>query len=449
MTTRLAVVIALVIGSVACASKTTAPSTSPLDPRYPEFVFPKAPAGTSVDVQRQLDSAWRILQLGDVKMADRGFAQLSVRHPDLYAAQTGLGYAALARKDYKAAFEHFDRAIALESRYAPALAGRGQAHLGLNEQARALENFDAALAADPTLAGIRSTADVLRLQVMQGGVGAARKAAQEGRLAEARAAYEQAILASPQSPFLFREIAAVEVRDGRLPAALAHARKAVELEPGDARNHIALADAHEALGELPQALDALNTAAGIEPGDALNRRISILRDVIAANALPEGLRSLPATLEITRAQLAALIAVRLADVVKRAPDRGATLATDVRDHWASEWILQITRARFMEVFPNHTFQPETIVRRGDLARAVSQVLTVISAGNPQLAARLRNARRRFTDVPTNHLRHAAASVAVEAGVLAPLEDGSFQLTRPVTGPEAVAAIEKLREIAGN
>jgi hypothetical protein len=40
------------------------------------------------------------------------------------------------------------------------------------------------------------------------------------------------------------------------------------------------------------------------------------------------------------------------------------------------------------------------------------------------------------------------SLAVEAGVMSTLEDGSFQLTRPVTGREAVAAVGKLQELAG-
>jgi hypothetical protein len=232
-------------------------------------------------------------------------------------------------------------------------------------------------------------------------------------------------------------------------AALAHARKAVELEPGDARNHVALADVHEALGDVPQALDSLTTAAGIEPGDALNRRIAMLRERTAHDAMPEGYRSIEAAPQITRAQLAALIGLRLPDIVKRSPERGPALATDVRGHWASEWIVPVTRTGLMEVFPNHTFQPEAIVQRGDLARSVSQILNVIAAGNPQLAARLRNSRRKFTDLPPGHLRHAVASVAVEAGVLAPLADGSFQPTRAVTGAEAIAAVTKLREIAGS
>ena len=42
----------------------------------------------------------------------------------------------------------------------------------------------------------------------------------------------------------------------------------------------------------------------------------------------------------------------------------------------------------MEVYPNHTFQPDAVVRRADLARAVSRVLELVAQRNPQLAAAL-------------------------------------------------------------
>jgi tetratricopeptide (TPR) repeat protein len=444
---RLLLVAFALAAATSCAPKAV-PAVTPGAPRYPEFIFPKAAPGMAGDVLAQHEAAWRFLQAGDVKAAERGFAQLARTAPELYPAHAGLGYAALARKDHKAALEHFNHALATDTQYVPALTGRGQTYLAMGEHARALESFDAALALEPNLTTIRNSADVLRLQVMQGGVAAARKAAAEGNLVAARVAYEQAIMTSPQSPFLFREIAVVELKDGRLQAALAHARKAVELEPSDARNHVAVADVLEALGEFPQALESLTAAAALEPGEALNRRIESLSESAARAAMPEAYRAIEAAPALSRAQLAALIGVQLSDVLQRAPERGTGLMTDVRDSWASQWILPVTRAGFMEVFPNHTFQPEAIVQRGDLARAVSQILNVVAAGRPQLASQLRNARRRFTDLPPGHLRHGAASMAVEAGVMSPLEDGSFQLTRPVTGVEALAAIAKLRELAG-
>ena len=446
-TRSLIIVFALVLAA-SCAPKTAPPAASPTSPRYPEFVFPKAGVAMSGELLAQHETAWQQLQTGDLKAAERGFTQVAKRSPDVYPALTGLGYTALARKDHKAALEQFNRGLAAQAQYAPALVGRGQAYLAMGDPGRALESFDAAVAVDPTLAAVKHSADVLRLQVMQGGVGAARKAAQEGRLAEARAGYEQAIMTSPQSPFLFREIAVVELKDGRLPAALTHARKAVELEPGDPRNHIAVADVLEALGQVPEAVNALTAALALEPGEALSRRIESLRERATRAAMPEAYREIETSPAISRAQLAALIATHLGDVVARTPERGAALMTDVRDHWASDWILAVTRSGFMEVFPNHTFQPNATISRGDLALSVNRILNAIATGKPQLAAKLKGARRRFTDLPPGHLRHAAASVAVEAGVMAPNADGSFQLARPVTGAEALAAIARVRELAG-
>ena len=39
-------------------------------------------------------------------------------------------------------------------------------------------------------------------------------------------------------------------------------------------------------------------------------------------------------------------------------------------------------------------------------------------------------------------------MAVEAGVMAPLDAGAFQLTKPVTGAEAVAALNRLVDLDG-
>jgi hypothetical protein len=122
--------------------------------------------------------------------------------------------------------------------------------------------------------------------------------------------------------------------------------------------------------------------------------------------------------------------------------------TDTRGNWAAPWIISVARASIMEVYPNHTFQPNALVRRSDLAQAASRVLTMIAASNPRLAASLRSARGKFPDVPPGHLVYSAASIAVQSGVMTVASDGAFQLSRPVTGAEAIAAIARLEELAG-
>ena len=85
--------------------------------------------------------------------------------------------------------------------------------------------------------------------------------------------------------------------------------------------------------------------------------------------------------------------------------------------------------------------------RADLARAASRALSAIAAENPRLAASWRTAKHQFPDVSPGHLSYQAASLVVEAGVMKTLEDGSFQLGRPVAGAEAVEAVGALEEFA--
>ena len=70
--------------------------------------------------------------------------------------------------------------------------------------------------------------------------------------------------------------------------------------------------------------------------------------------------------------------------------------------------MSVTRAGVMEVYPNHTFQPAAVVRRGDLADAASRVLSLIAVEKPALASSWTSGKHQFADVPPAHLSYPAA-----------------------------------------
>src|SRR5262249_37093363 len=152
------------------------------------------------------------------------------------------------------------------------------------------------------------------------------------------------------------------------------------------------------------------------------------------------------TPDVTRAQLAALLGVHLEDLLRRARGSNAVLTTDTRTNWAAPWIMAVTRAGVMEAFPNHTFQPNAAVHRGDLASAVSRVLTLIADEKPKLAAKWRDPRPMFSDLSPANLSYPAAARSVSSGVMTPLEGETFQLARSVTGAEALDAVSKLEAL---
>jgi tetratricopeptide (TPR) repeat protein len=313
----------------------------------------------------------------------------------------------------------------------------------------ALKSLEAAAAADANLASLKSRIEVLRVRGLQDDVAAARKATEAGRLDEARGLYERAIAASPDSPFLYREAADVARKRGDLEAALREVQKASQLDPGDARTQVLTGEIYEAQKDTAKAIAAYEAALALEPNETLAAKVETLREAMALAALPAEFQSIESSSTISREQLAALVGVRLDDLLERAPARNAVVITDTRGSWAIPWILSVTRAGVMEVYPNHTFQPAAPVRRADLAEVASRVLSIIAIENPALAASWRNTKHQFSDIPPAHLGYPAASVAVEAGVMQPLPDGSFQLARQVTGSEAVAAVKKLEDLAEN
>jgi len=439
----------LLVALAGCAPNRAPALPPPTTPHFPDYVFPSVPGqmgGPAIGALHEL--GWQWLQAGDAKAAERNFTAALKQSPGFYPSEAGLGYAALARRDGKEAASHFDRALGANPSYAPALAGKGEALLALGQRDQALVSFEAAVSADPQLSTIRSRIEVLRFRGLQDDVDAARKAAEAGRLPEARGLYERTITASPDSPFLYRELAIVEKREGNLAPALEHAQKAAALNPTEPRNFTTIGEIYEAQSEYAKAAEAYSTALSLEPSDALESKLDELRARTAFAAMPQEYRSIETSPAVNRAQLAALFGVRLEELLKRAPRSNSIVITDTRGSWAAPWILSTARAGIMEVYPNHTFLPNVAVRRGELAQAASQVLSLISSTNPRLAASVKNARGKFPDISPAHLSYHAASVVVETGVMTPTSDGSFQLSRPVTGQEAVAAVNKLVELSG-
>jgi tetratricopeptide (TPR) repeat protein len=289
---------------------------------------------------------------------------------------------------------------------------------------------------------------VLQLRTLQDQIASARKAADAGRLDEARQGYERAIAASPESGFLYRDLAGVQRKQGDAAAALASLRKAVALDAADARSFTQIGELLEASADFDGAVQAYAQAAAIEPGDAATARLARARDRAAQAHLPPEYGEIARAPRLTRADLAALVGVRFAALLDDDPARQSVVVTDARASWAAPWIVPVVRAGVMEPFPNHTFRPRAGISRLDLARAASRLLALASATRPGVAARWQGAQPRIADMPPSHLGYAAAAQAVAAGVIALYPDGSFRPTEVVPGEEAVGVMDRLQDVIG-
>jgi tetratricopeptide (TPR) repeat protein len=435
--------VGMLVAVSACAPK--APPVLAGGPKHPDFIFPAAPEGTAAAQVARLDRGWQYLQADDFRNAEREFAAALKQQPSFHPAETAMGWTEMARSNEKDALARFDRALQSDASYVPALIGRGRTLLELDRDADALASLEAALAKDPSLTDVKSRIDVLKFRATQDMLGRAKAAADARRYDEAAAIYRQAIAASPDSGFLYRDLAAVEQRAGQQASALEHYRRALELDSNDARSHAGIGAILDSQGDVLGAIAAYEKARAIDAGEVPESVMVRLRAAAALAKQPPEYRAIPEHATITRADLAALIAVRLDALLAQAKPR-QVIITDIRGNWAQNWIAPVVRAGVMDTLPNYEFEPNRQVRRAELATTVSRLLALIGALKPQLAAKWQAARLNINDVGSTHLSYPAVSAAVASGVMS-LANGNFDLLRSVSGPEILDIIGRLEALA--
>jgi tetratricopeptide (TPR) repeat protein len=416
-------------------------------PKFPDYLYPSVPEALDrPQLSLRQDRGWQFLQAGDLAGARREFSAALDIDPRFYPAEAGLAYVSLAAGEAPEAEGRFRRILSAHPGYVPALTGRGDALVALSRLDEAIDSYEEALTRDQDLVAIERRLEAISFRNQQSSLQRARDAAAAGRHEEAIRGYERAIAASPESAFLYRELAAVEGSRGETERALEHLRRAAELDPSDARAWAQIGELLEDHGDLAAALAAYERAYSVEPSADLRTRIERVREGLELSRLPSEYRAIANEDAITRGQLAALIVVELAEVLKWRQRPSTVVLTDVRRHWAAPWIQAVVRAGIMEAYPNHTFAPAAGVRRLDLATIVSRVLNLVGSKRPQLAQRWSAARPSLPDVPPGHLGYPAAAVAVSSGVMS-LQEGAFRPLQPVSGEEAVEVVRRLEGLA--
>ena len=434
---------ALLMGG--CAARVPVVTTE----AYPDFVFPAVPPVLATgEVERRQHDAWAFLQVGQLEQAEQRFAEMVSRNAALYPPTAGRGWVEVARGSFGNAVAHFDAALDRAPDYVPALVGRGDALLATDAVGAAMESFDAALAANPGLVRVERLVGELRFRVMSERHAEARAAAEAGRLADAEAAYADMIAASPESAFLYLELAEIKQRQGRLDEALAQTRRARRLDPNLIEAVLTEAALLEGLGDLEGAEHAYELADVVNPTVESAEGLIRVRRALQLARLPAEYREIPAADSTTRGELAAVVGVRLEELLGDAAFGMPTpILTDTRDHWASRWIVETVRAGVMQAGAGNRFEPERPVRRGDLADVVAGVLDLVGDFDPDAARRWRAARVRFSDMGPGHLNYESATRAVAAGVMRTLGAERFDPTGPVSGSDAVDAVEQLVRLA--
>jgi Flp pilus assembly protein TadD len=423
----------MLLALVACAR----PAPRAPAPAPEAFPAPRPAVGEATTKEtRDLDRAWQALQAGRTVEAEKAYRRLA-RKPGLLAARTGLAHVHLQAGRLDEAARAFGEVLEQRPDDVPALAGAAATAVRRGDVEGAISLLQKATSLSPSDAGLRRRLSEARVQLTERHVAEARSALERGDTEAAIATYRAALQDAPEVSGLRLELAELLVRSGDTAGAVA----ALESDPtGDRQVLLKLGELLVGLQEHSRALEAYRRLLERDPRDEEALRAArAAREQLELAQMPPEYRRIATAETITRADLAALVAVK-ATALARLSAGTPRVAVDISGSWAREHILRILSLGIMTVYPNHTFQPGAMVRRGELALAVQRVLDLLR--HPAGAAPA------FTDMSRSNLHHYAASRVVAAGLMDTTPEGAFQAWRPVTGREASEVVEGLARLVG-
>ena len=332
--------------------------------------------------------------------------------------RAGMRY--LEDKEYNSAIQEFNRAIALDKKFALGWAGLGLA-TGLNgDLKQGLKQMDKALDLG------KKNADV---HVLGGRLWIAHRGEYKKWHKKAIKEFERALDRDKNHEGAQYYMGAAHFYNYDFAGAEAQFRLVIDRK-GD---HSGKAD------QMWELSDKINRS---KPGTATGKKVALV-------------------FEITRADLAALFIeeLKLTEIFdKIAPSGGnqfvsptdasrqdrSALPPDVRGHWAEEWISDALSLGVMEPQGDGKFHPEDTVLRLDFAMAVARILVAIS-GDPGLETRyFGEPQSRFNDVSSTHPAYSAMALCSERGIMTADITGKFRHTDTVAGADALLIIRKIQ-----
>ena len=427
---RLLAALVLAAAAGACATAVKAPAVG-------EIPVARGAGEATATERKEIEKGYADLHNRNAPSAEKRFRQLARKHPRLAAARTGIAYVRLHQGQNAEAARLFGEVIADRPGDLDARLGAGEAASRLGDLGQALQHYRAAAEAHPGDSTAKKRLGDTKLAFIEQRLAAARTAIEAGSKDEAIAEYLRAVEGVPEVSGLRIELSKLLADAGDLT------RAAAVLEADTTADALVLARLGEVRTQLKDYAGALQAYARAVMRDSSNPELNAALDeaqrAYEFAKMPEEYQRIYTAPQITRADLAALFDVKVT-ALGRVGNQEPKVAVDISGSWAKDHIIKALALDIISVYPNHTFQPGAMVRRGDLARATARVLDLLNVpASPPPA---------ITDMGRNHLHYDAVARVVGAGLMDLTPERAFEAWRPVTGEQAVQVVEAVSRLVG-
>lgn len=427
----------IILAALLVVSCATAPRRQGRPPFYLESLPQTIIIGLSLEERIEVEEAWKQLKNGNGQKALRILYQLGVRSP---AYHVGLGYANILLNRYDSSEKHFKEGmneypdmILIHLGLAQLYQKTGQENLAFSEYSKVLERNPEHRFAKQEYGELKAAKT--------------KEALNEGKYyltidnpERAKEAFLRALYYTPNSREAHLSLAGILKAEGSRRDALVHLEALSAIEP---KNATILKDYANTLYEdrrYEKSLDIYEKVLALKPDDREARtRVENIRNRLGIFELPSQYLTIPSKQEISREDVAALLAVKFQDFLDATETKPPILG-DIATSWASKYILKITSLGILDPFPNHTFQPNKILTRAEMAEILMRLIELLKQQGYRFIQQIPPERIQIVDVSPENYFYKSITQVVSYQIMTLTAEQRFRSEHPVSGEEAMQTV---------
>lgn len=407
---------------------------------YIESPAPAMSAMLSLDDRIAVEDAWNNLKQGKTAKAEKILTKLGSANPFYYA---GLGYAALLLENLPLAEQNFEQAVRERQDMALAHLGLGQVYQKAGKEEQAYNEYLEVLKRDAENAWASKESEAIRTKMTAELLKEGNAYADAGNKEKGKESYLKALHYSPKSQEAHLALARLYREETSYQNALFHLRTA---NANDPKNKTILRDYADTLTlaeQFPRSLDIYERLLELDPQNKqVKDRIDLLKNKLGIVELPSQYNNIGASEAVTKEDLAALIGVKLRDVLGETSPKPPVIV-DITTSWAARFILKTTALEIMDVYSNHTFQPKKIMTRAEIAETLVRLISFLRKNGCKIVEQIPIDRIQILDVSQEHFSFQAIAQVLSCQLMTLAPDRTFRPELGLSGREAIKTLDIL------
>lgn len=392
----------------------------------------------TLDERIVTEEAWKYLREENGSKAYRILSRLDTENPAYYV---GLGYALLLLGEYQSSEENFKTALNYYPEMALIHLGLAQLYQKTGRENSAFAEYREALKRNPAHSWAKKEYEALKRKKTEEALSEGSDFLAQGNRERSKEAFLRALYYSPDSTKAHLALVEIYKAEEQLQNALVHLKAA---SSGETKNPEILKDYAETLlltEQYTKSLEIYEELLEMQPSNQdIQSQIENLKDRLGIFELPNQYHNIPFKEAASREEMAALLAVKFKGIMDETKTK-PPIIIDISTSWASKFILTITSLGILELYPNHTFQPQKIITRAEMAEILLRLINFLKKKGYTLIQQFPPEKIQISDVSDDNYYHHSIAQIISYQIMDLDAERAFRPEQPVSGQEAIRILD--------